>query len=134
MAGSGPSKPIPKEATQLTAFVQEHADNHLRSVVWYDRGDFEILYGRDDVLSQYTASEIEDVVDELALESREKAIKEKLYPHGNLDCTVQCYETGIEMHFVLDNGEGVVVALDPKAFVTNDTFLGNCLETAHSSG
>ena len=133
MTTSGPSKPIPDEANRLAQFVENHLGEQLRSIVWYDQGDFEILYGREDVMDEYTSEEVDDVVDELALEARETAIKESLYTHGSLACTVRCFEGGIEMHFIVGEGEGVAVGLDPAAFVTHDTFLGRCLEEADAA-
>ena len=128
MESGGPTKPIPEEVRALATFVEERVESHLRSVIWYDQGDFEILYGRADVLSRYSTVEIDEVIDELALESREKPLKEQLYTHGSLNCTIQCYEDGIEMHFVVSEGEGVAIGLDADAFVTNATFLGTCIE------
>ena len=128
MKSGGPTKPIPEEAKALATFVEERVESHLRSVVWYDQGDFEILYGRADVLSRYSTAEIEEVIAELALESREKPLKEQLYTHGSLNCTIQCYEDGIEMHFVIGEGEGVAIGLDEDAFVAHETFLGTCIQ------
>lgn len=134
MSGSGPTKPIPEGAKQLVQFVQENIGDQFRSAVWYDRGDFEILHIQDDVRSQYSETEVKDVVDELTMESLAKPIKEDVYAHGDLRCTVECYEGGIELHFILDKGEGVAIGLDPAAFIRHDTFIGSCIEEVEFSG
>lgn len=130
MIGSGPTKPIPDGAKELTAHLQDSLGNRLRSVIWYDKGDHDVLYARSDVAAAYTEAEIEDVVDELSMESFARPIKEDLYPHGDLRCTVECYEDGVEMHFCIADGEGVAVGIEPVAFVEEGTFIGNCLEAA----
>ncbi|WP_135306230.1 DUF7522 family protein [Haloarcula amylovorans] len=130
MTSSGPTKPIPDGARQLTAHLRNSIGDRLRSVIWYDRGDHDVLYARQDVAAAYTEEEVKAVVDELSMESCTRPIKEELYTHGGLRCTVECYEDGIEMHFCIADGEGVAVGIEPVAFVEEGTFIGNCLEAA----
>lgn len=116
------------DSEALAGFLRERVGDHLRSVVHYTAGDHEVVYARDDVLAQYSREEVAAVVDELGIESAERPIKEGLYVHGDLDCTIRCFQRGIEMHFIVEDGEGVAVSLDPEAFVAQGTFVGRCLE------
>lgn len=118
---------VPDGTERLIDFLEDVVDDELRSVTWYDGGDFEILYARDDVLAEYTEEEVEDVIDELTMTSLSKPVKEDIYAHGELECLVECYEGGIEMQFVLGDGEGIAISLEPQAFATHRTFIGKCL-------
>lgn len=120
----------PANPEQLTEFLKKEVGDELRSVIFYDKDEFEPIYVRDDVRDQYTDSELEQVHHELGMASFGKTALESLYVHGELKCTVHCFENAIEMHFVATEAEGVAVGLDPAAFVSHRTFIGRCLEEA----
>jgi len=112
----------------LVTFLRDRAGDYLRSVVYYDRDSFELLYLRDDVEDEYTGGEIERVVDDLRLESFGAAQQEDLYVHGALGCTVRCFEEGVELHFPHEDFTGTAVALEPGAIADLHSFVGDCLE------
>ena len=104
-------------ASRLQEFFEKQADGTLRSIVNYEPDAFEITYLRADITEQYTPSEIESAIDESRMESLSAPIYEDTYSedHGDLTCIVQCFESVIEMNFVLEDGVGAAVALDEEA-------------------
>lgn len=119
-----------RDPDQLTEFLQAEVGDELRSVIHYDENTFELVYARDDVAEQYTESDLENVRQDLGVASFGKPVLEDLYVHGDLQCTVHCFENAIEMMFLVSETEGIAVGLDPAAFVTHRTFIGRCLEEA----
>jgi hypothetical protein len=120
----------PLDTREFTEFMQERFGETLRSVIHYEWDEYDLLYGKDDVLAEYSEDEIEDVVEQLRYESYGKKSKELSYAHEDLKCEIQSFENGAEMNFVLGKGEGLAVGLEPEAFVTQSTFIGRCLEKA----
>lgn len=125
---------VPDGAERLAEFLREELGEDLRSVIWYADGEFEVVHAREDVRAAYEADEIDELVRDLVLESLHKPTKEGLYTHGELQCVVECYDDGIEMHFVRDDGAGIAVGIEPAAFVSHRTFVGKCLERAGLDG
>lgn len=121
---------VPDGIGQFVEFLRELVGDDLRSVIWHDPGDFEVVYAREDVLTAYSDGEIEDVVDELLMTSFSKSVKERVYTHGELECLVEYYEDGVEMHVILEGGEGIAVGFDRQAVATHETFVGKCLAAA----
>jgi len=118
------------DAEALTEYLLAEVGDDLRSVVTYDRDDYDVAYARDDVRAKYSQRRIEKVVRDLEVESLSREIQEDLYVHGDLEATVRCFDGGIEMHFIAGQGEGVAVAVEPETFVAQRSFFGRCLETA----
>lgn len=120
----------PANPEQVATFLQKEVGDELRSVIYYDEDTFDVVYTRDDVRDQYSESELEQVRQELGVASFGKPALEDLYVHGELKCTVHCFDEAIEMQFIASDTEGISVGLDPAAFVTHRTFIGRCLEEA----
>lgn len=117
---------------RLADHLQNRAGDRLRSVIRYDRDDYEILYIREDVEEQYTEEEIDEVVNELFSENFFRSKQEELYEHGLLNCTVRCFSHGVEMHFPHDDPAGTAVALEPQALEDFYSFIGDCMTVIHA--
>jgi hypothetical protein len=120
---------VPPEVDQLVTFLRDRVGENLRSVVYYDGEEYDVAYLQEDVREQYSADEMEEVVEDLGFEALTKPMQEELYVHGSLNCTVKCFEDAIEMNFPFSEREGVAVSLSGEAFVTQQTFIGKCMET-----
>lgn len=120
----------PVTPERVATFLQQEVGDELRSVIYYDKETFDLVYVRDDVREQYSERDLERVRQELGVASFGKPALEDLYVHGDLKCTVQCFEEAIEMHFLASDTEGIAVGLDPAAFATHRTFIGSCLAEA----
>lgn len=104
-------------AGQIESLFDEQADEYLRSIMVYESNQFEVVYLRDEVKVQYDTDEIEAVVDDSRMESIVAPTYDETFSsnHGELVCTVKCFENVIELNFVLDEGAGVAVALENGA-------------------
>ena len=115
---------------QFVRFFEEKFDDSLRSVIHYQGDRYELLHLREDVRREYTDEEIDVVARDLEMESMGKLVEESRFTHGELRCRVSCFDDGTEMNFAFGGGEGLAVGLDGNAFVTQETFIGRCLEMA----
>ncbi|WP_276271027.1 DUF7522 family protein [Haloarcula litorea] len=118
------------EPERVAEFLEAEVGDALRSVIYYAEDTFEVVYARGDVREQYDDEDLERVRQELGVTSFGKPAMEELYVHGELRCTVHCFEDAIEMQFVASDTEGIAVALDPAAFVTQRTFIARCMAEA----
>lgn len=100
---------------RLLEHPRAETGEHLRSVIHYHGGGYDLLFVRDDVSDAYTEAAVEAVVRGLGVETVEKRIKEELYAHGDLEFTVLRFEEGIELFVHLGERSGVAVGFDPAA-------------------
>jgi hypothetical protein len=114
---------------RLAKFLREQVGDGLRSVIYYEPDEYELVFVRDDD-SDYDDEDIDGIVADLWADSYEQGIREDLRRQGPLYCTVWVFEEAIEMHFVADERQGVAVALDTETFLAQSTFVGRCLEIA----
>ena len=113
--------------TEFIEFLQKTFGESLRSVLYYTQDDYELRYIRDDVAEEYSDEEIATVAKHLQIDAMSRHIAERRYTHDSLRCQIQSFEGGIEMNFIGEENEGVAVGLDPRAFVTHETFIGKCV-------
>ena len=119
---------------RLAEFLHERVGDGLRSVIYYDPDDYEVVYLREDVAGEYTESRIEDIITDLWADSYEQGVREDLRRHGRLNATTWVFEDAIEMHFVADERQGIAVALDTETFLAQNTFVARCLSVAGFDG
>ncbi|WP_135852803.1 DUF7522 family protein [Halorussus salinus] len=113
---------------RLADFLQRQVGDGLRSVIYHDRDEYEVVFVREDV-DDYDG-EIDAIVTDLWADSHEQAIREDIRGHGALNCTVWVFDEAIEMHFVADERKGVAVALDTETFLAQSSFIRQCLGIA----
>ena len=114
---------------RLADFLREQVGDGLRSVIYHEPDDYEVVYVRDDV-DHDSEGNIDDIVADLWADSYEQGIREDLRGYGQLNCTVWVFEEAIEMHFVADERRGIAVALDTETFLAQSSFIGRCLGVA----
>lgn len=113
----------------LVTFLRERVDDDLRSVIKYDfdSREYEVVYGREDVMEQYETETIDKLVQSYEIDSIGKSVEEERYEHGKLNCIVRCFERGIEIN-LLEDGAGVVIGLEAGTFLAHNTLVGKCME------
>lgn len=114
---------------RLADFLREQVGDGLRSVIYHDRDEYEVVFVRDDV-EEYEDAAIDDIVADLWADSHEQAIREDLRGHGSLNCSLWVFDEAIEMHFVADERRGIAVALDTETFLAQSSFVRRCLGIA----
>jgi len=114
---------------RLADFLHAQVGDGLRSVIYHDRDEYEVVFVREDV-DDYDGAEIDDIVTDLWADSYEQAIRADIRGHGALNCTVWAFDEAIEMHFAVDEGQGVAVTLDTETFLAQSSFVRQCLDIA----
>ncbi|WP_132058411.1 hypothetical protein [Halorussus amylolyticus] len=117
-----------KPSERLTDFLENRAGDHLRSVLQYDSDDKTVVHVRDDVADEYSDDDVAAVMQDLRLEAIEKSHQESLYDHGELNCTVRCFDDAIELHFPREEAKGTVVALDADVLEAEAALVGECMD------
>ncbi|WP_436346956.1 DUF7522 family protein [Natronorubrum sp. FCH18a] len=103
------------EADRVREQLEYRFGDELRSVGYYDEGDSEHVYIRNDVKKKYDTSEIKNVFRDARLEAIDQDHQESLYIHGDLQCVLRCFENAIELHLIKDQNKGVLAAIDTAA-------------------
>lgn len=117
-----------EKARKLATHLREEAGSNLRSVVYFDGLEHEIVYVRDDVDDRYSEDDIASVVESLLAESVRREQLEDLYVHGDLNCTVQAFDDALELHFPHDDLSGTAIAFDPEAGSELNELIADILE------
>ncbi|PSQ58088.1 hypothetical protein BRD18_06525 [Halobacteriales archaeon SW_7_71_33] len=112
---------------ELCEFLQHRAGDLLRAVGYYDGEEYELLYLRDDLQSQYTPAEIGAIAEELRREHEGLTASETSYRLGELNCSIVTYDEGVVMQFPHDESTGTLVTLDPEAARQLVGFVDRCL-------
>lgn len=117
--------------SDLVDYLHETVGDGLRSVIRYDfeTEGYDVVFVRDGVLDGYTEETIENIVRTYETDALSKTGQEQWYNHGEQQCIMRCFESGIEMNIVGD-GQGVAIGLDRGVFVGQTSFVGNCMEIA----
>ncbi|WP_436344486.1 DUF7522 family protein [Natronorubrum sp. FCH18a] len=103
------------EADRVCEQLEYRFGDDLRSVGYYDNGDSEHIYIRDDVKKKYDTSDVEKVFRDARLEAIDREHQESLYIHGDLQCTLRCFKKAIELHLIKDQRKGVIAAIETGA-------------------
>ncbi|WP_207587129.1 hypothetical protein [Halomontanus rarus] len=114
-------------AKDLVTFMEDEASEYLRSVAHFDGKDRKVLYLEDDIEDQYSEDELEEVFDSLFFESFDRSHQEHMYPHGQLNCIVRCFDEALELHFPHSDTAGTAVALEPEATSDLEGLVDDCL-------
>lgn len=98
----------------------------LRSVARYAEREYEFLFLRDDIEAQYSAAEIERVMDDLVISGIGASYVEQLFHAGRIQCIAHGFEQAVVVQFVEGPYEGVFVSFDRGSAVDFDAFIDRC--------
>lgn len=112
----------------IAATLSDRFGEALRSVAHYDDDGTELEYVRDDVEADYQKGDIDSVFRNAKLEALDQHHQESLYTHGNLQCTLRCFEDATELHFVQHESRGIVAAVDTGALSDLRGLIDDCLD------
>lgn len=115
------------ESAIATTLSKRFGDD-LRSVGYYDDDGAEIEYMRDDVEANYENGDVDRVFRGAKLEALDQSHQESMYAHGDLQCTVRCFEEATELHFVQHQTKGFVVAIDAGKLTELRKTVEDCLD------
>ncbi|MDY6817700.1 MAG: hypothetical protein SVG88_03485 [Halobacteriales archaeon] len=115
--------------------VNEEVGDALRVVaigtVTDEGRSYSIPYAREDVISEYTESDREAILNDLILEAFHTDKQERLYQAGDLQGTIRVFEETAVLLFLAQaepNPKGVLVSVEPVAFDRLPAILERGLE------
>lgn len=117
------------DADELTDFLEHRAGEHLRGVVRYLGGLYDVVYLRDDVQERRLEEEVGQMLDRLRQEASDA--ERDAFPFGELRVTIRHFEEAIVLNFPTGNGEGVVVGLEPEVVHEVNSFVVECRRRLH---
>jgi hypothetical protein len=85
---------------ELVTTLRDEVGDELRTVFYGDfkTREYNIVYAEEAVLSQYSAEDTEQIVDDISLEQVGASQQESLFePIGSLEFTVRYFEDGINV-------------------------------------
>ncbi|MFC7230713.1 hypothetical protein ACFQMM_03605 [Saliphagus sp. GCM10025308] len=103
---------VQETAAQLTDFLDEQFGDELRSVGYYTPEGSEFIYTREDVESAYDSGQLQRIFRDNRLEALNTPHQESLYAHGDLIATARFFDHATELHFVVDETEGIVASIN----------------------
>lgn len=114
-----------EHAEALVNYLSDRGGTMVRSAVYYDEEQVEMLYMREDVQERYTEREIERIADMLRQEERRSKL-ERLFDLGDFQCSLFGFRNGIVMHFPEGGSRGTLVSLDAQAATQFNEFAEEC--------
>lgn len=101
---------------RLVEFLQDTAGEALRVVFHYDNKheDFEILYMRDDILEEYSESELRDHFDTFRRDAHIGKVQQSKLKTGDHHCSIRVYDETLLFNFTLGSRHNTIVSLDPE--------------------
>lgn len=104
-------------ATEIHERFDNRYGDELRSVGYYDDGESDFVFVRDDVESAYDCAEVGQIIRDVRLEAIDSENQESMYAHGELLCTVRCFDEATELHTSVDETTGFMIAVDAGSIV-----------------
>lgn len=120
-------------ATDGAAFVRylkDRAGRHLRAVLSYDAGGWDVLFARKDVRQ----TEFALLYGEMEMQVRSRPGTDRSSSEGGprLRSTISCYDRGVVVHLPLYDRR-VVVLLDRRAAPRLQSFAAECIDRLETS-
>lgn len=98
---------------ELIDRILEEGGDTLRLVARYDRGDYEVVYARDDVTEGFSEPELTTRVETFVMQGMGEPEREgTLYDFGELDATVRWYDEAVVAHVPVSEWTGLVFTFD----------------------
>lgn len=96
----------------IVASLRSGAGDSLRTVARFAPTESVILYARTDVPADYDDSTLEDIGNDLVLESLASTWQESLYELGDLDATVRIFDEGTVVAVPVSERKGYLASVD----------------------
>lgn len=96
----------------------------LRTTLWYDGDDYEVVYVREDVSEQYSPEEFEEKVKQLVVEGLgDPPTQEQFRLFGDVNVVIRRFDRGVMLHFPIDEFSGVAATFDDGEELSIDTLV-----------
>jgi hypothetical protein len=117
-------------ARRAAEFLESRVGDDLRSVIYYEPEDFEVVYIRSDVAALYDEEDLSRVMNDARIASVSAPYERSIFPesNGELQCTVRCFENVTEFNFVRSDGTGLTVSLEAGVLGEASSLVGRVRE------
>lgn len=106
--------------------LHEEIDDALRTVASYDRGDYNLLFIRDDVDAEYSKEEIAELFRQVEIEGMGYSHFETLFHTGQLECAIYGFEDAFMFQLPADEFTGVFVTMDRDLTLNPESIIDLC--------
>lgn len=105
---------MPQGATDLAAYLKEHAGESVHRILYYELEHYEVIYLREDVADRYPEAKLAEIAREARFEAIEAPMYEDMYTpdHGPLQSQIKWYTNVVELNFPLNEHTGYTIALE----------------------
>lgn len=119
---------MPSQTPSLIAELREEVGDSLRSAAEYDRDGYQFFYLRKDVDKQYTRDELDDIFDDVVLETLRTHYLEQQFHGGAYQCSALGFEEMMVFQFVREDFQGLLVSIDKDCSIDLNAFFDICKE------
>lgn len=98
--------------------LQAELGGALRTVAEYDETDYAILFMREDVRATYEDADVQDIHENVVLDSISAEFLESLFDAGSLTCSLQLFDDAAMCSFPREDYDGLFVSFDAGADVS----------------
>ncbi|MCT9095252.1 hypothetical protein [Haloarchaeobius sp. HME9146] len=123
---------LQERGSELADYCERRAGEYHRGTLVYDDDGFELVRVRDDLHHLFGADVVGKVVAHLRHLHRLEDERPEIPGLGEFESGVYAFAESIVIHFALDDGQGVVVALDPEAGSQLMGFVRECRQVLQS--
>jgi hypothetical protein len=106
---------MPEQIDELVAELQSSLGTHLRGVFYgdFENRDYQVAYADADVTSNYSADDIDAIVEDVSFQQLDYERKEAVHePLGDYLVDVEVYETGINVIVLGYDAPTLLIGLD----------------------
>ena len=111
---------------ELVDELQAEVGDALRSVATYDRGDYELLYVRDDIDAAYSDEERAELFKQIEIEGMGYSHFEGLFHTGALESAIYGFEKALMVQFPADEFTGLFVTVDRDVTMNPESIIQTC--------
>lgn len=115
---------------KLIDYFHQRAGGALRVVFHYDNRseDFEIMYMRDDIQSEYSERELETHFDTFRRDAHLAEVQQGKLRTGDHHCSIRVYDETLLFNFTLGQRYNTIISLDPDVGRDLLSFVAESME------
>ncbi|MFB6282736.1 MAG: hypothetical protein ABEK59_02235 [Halobacteria archaeon] len=111
---------------RLLDYLENALDGKLRAVGTYTKDGYKAIFIRDDVASEFTMDDIEEIHHEMVLKGLGSQRIESLFNDESLHCSIYQFENTVRLHFVHEDYRGYYVSFDYDRNVNPNKIVEEC--------
>lgn len=119
---------VEEVAAQLGEYAHDQVDNALRTLAIVYEGDCEVVYLRNDLKGEYSASDYKSVVDTFRHVPELDQTTTRDVPLGDKNCLIHYHEKAFVFQFPHEGCHSILLSVDPSVGSRLQSFIEGCQE------